>query len=265
MNLRRTAIGERVLVWTLGGESIPTSYGANCTAVIGCDSVLIVDPFIAPALARLVEAEVAKVTSLPVSHVVLTHHHTDHALGAGWFAARDVRILAHPACVEAMAAEHPGLTEARRRVPELAELFRDAEPYRPAVLVDDGLRIDLGGPTAAVLHPGPGHTPGDLIVFVEDESVVVCGDLVSVGYHVNYEDAALPDLAGGLGTLLDYAARTYVPGHGPPGGSEIVRAQLVYHAAARAASSAHDLRTRYPDHLLSELLPQTVAAWRRLG
>jgi glyoxylase-like metal-dependent hydrolase (beta-lactamase superfamily II) len=263
VNLRRTRIGERVLVWTLGGDSIPTSYGANCTAVIGRDSVLVVDPFIAPALARFVEAEVANATPLPVSHVVLTHHHTDHALGAGWFASREVRVVAHPACAEAMAAEHPGLIEARRRVPELSELFRDAEPYRPAVLVDDGLRIDLGGPTATVVHPGPGHTSGDLIVFVEDESVVLCGDLVSVGYHVNYEDAALSDLAGGL--VLDYGARTYVPGHGPPGGSEIVRAQRVYHAAARAASSPQDLRTRYPDHLLSELLPQTVAAWRRLG
>ena len=166
MNLRRTRIGERVLVWTLGGESIPTSYGANCTAVIGRDSVLVVDPFIAPALARLVEAEVANATPLPVSHVVLTHHHTDHALGAGWFASREVRVVAHPACAEAMAAEHPSLIEARRRVPELAELFRDAEPYGPAVLVDDGLQIDLGGPTATVVHPGPGHTPGDLIFLV---------------------------------------------------------------------------------------------------
>jgi glyoxylase-like metal-dependent hydrolase (beta-lactamase superfamily II) len=264
MNLRRTRIGKNVLVWTLGGDSIPTSYGANCTAVIGRESVLVVDPFIAPALARLVEAEVAKATSLPVSHVVLTHHHTDHALGAGWFARQGAVVAAHAACRAAMEAEHPGLIAARRQVPALAELFRDAEPYAPSLVVgDDGVEIDLGGSQARIFHPGPGHTGGDLVVSFAKESLTICGDLVSVGYHVNYEDAVVENLEPGLRALADLATETYVPGHGAPGGAEILDAQRRYHAAIAEAASVEEVRRRFPGYRLAEVLSQSLTVWQK--
>ncbi len=270
--LRETELRDNVWVWTLGGEEIASSYGANCTAVVGREAVLLVDALIAPAHARLVEAALATKTRLPVRFVVLTHHHTDHALGAGWFAGRgtNATIVAHRACQEAMAAEHPGLIDARRKIPALADLFADARPCRPSLDYEDGvLTFDLGDCVVRVIHPGPGHTPGDSIVLFDGESVAVCGDLVSAGYHVNYEDAALANLQTGLDVLRSLGARTYVPGHGAAAGPELLDDQLRYHRAvadaARAAdpASARDaLRSRFPGHLLEELLPASVARWR---
>jgi glyoxylase-like metal-dependent hydrolase (beta-lactamase superfamily II) len=253
--LSETQVRDNVWVWTLGGEEIASSYGANCTAVAGRDAVLLIDALIAPAHARLVEAALREKTALPVMHVVLTHHHTDHALGAGWFAARGSAVIAHPACAAAMAREHAGLIESRRRVPSLAGLFADAEPYRPSLLLEDEeLAVDLGGTVARVFHPGPGHTPGDLAVHLERESVTVCGDLVSVGYHVNYEDAVLESLEDGLRALAARNARTYVPGHGPAGGAEILEEQRRYHRIVASATSPNEIRAAFPGHLLTEVL-----------
>lgn len=263
--LQETRLRENVWVWTLGGERIETSYGANCTAIVGRDSVLVVDPFIAPAFARLVEHALSEKTPVPVTHVVLTHHHTDHALGAGWFAGRGATVVAHPACRDAMAAEHSGLIAVRRQIPQLAELFRDAEPYRPDDVVETSVTFDLGGCSARVFHPGHGHTAGDLAVQLPRESVVVCGDLVSVGYHVNYEDADVGNLERGLRTLSRLAARTYVPGHGAAGGPGILEDQRRYHEAVAAAPDAEAIRTRFPDHALPEVVPQALAVWRRSG
>jgi glyoxylase-like metal-dependent hydrolase (beta-lactamase superfamily II) len=261
--LRETRLRDNVWVWTPGGDRIETSYGANCTAVAGGKSVLVIDPLIAPAFARLVEDSLREKTPLPVSHVVLTHHHTDHALGGGWFAGRGVNVVAHPACRDAMANEHPGLVASRRQVPHLAELFRDAEPYRPDTIVETSVTFDLGGSTARVFHPGHGHTAGDLAVELPAESVVVCGDLVSAGYHVNYEDAAIENLERGLRTFAALDARTYVPGHGPAGGAQILEDQLAYHDAVASAENVDDLRAKFPDHALAELLPGSLAVWRR--
>lgn len=261
--LRETRLRENVWLWTFGEDRIDTSYGANCTAVIGRESVLVVDPFIAPALARRVEAALAEKTSLPVRHVVLTHHHTDHALGAGWFGRRGAVVAAHPACRDAMAAEHPGLVAARRQIPQLAELFRDAEPYVPSLVVDDEVVIDLGDSQARIFHPGPGHTRGDLVVSFAKESVVASGDLLSVGYHVNYEDAVVENLEDGIRALRALAAQTYVPGHGAPGGAEILDEQQRYHAAVAAASSVEEIRKRYPGYLLVEVLPHSLAVWQK--
>src|SRR5512147_1353363 len=118
--LQETALSPRLLVLTLGGDTPLTSYGANCLALAGGTGTLLVDPLIAPAHARLVAEVVARRGFPPVTQVAVTHHHTDHALGAGWFAARGARVVAHRRCAAAMAAQHPSLVAARRRAPELA-------------------------------------------------------------------------------------------------------------------------------------------------
>ena len=166
-----------------------------------------------------------------------------------------------------MAAEHPGLIESRRRQPEIADLFRDAEPSLPDSIFDDNLTLDLGGREVQIFHPGHNHTPGDAVVRVPDESTVICGDLVSSGYHVNYEDAEVANLAGGIRFLRSLGARTCIPGHGPAGGPEVLDNQARYHSAIRtAASSSPDpaaalelIRSLFPGYLLEELLPAALA------
>jgi cyclase len=264
--LVETRLAEDLWVWTLGGDGIATSYGANCTGVLGKDAVLLVDPFIAPAHARLVEEKVREKTPMPVRHVVLTHHHTDHALGAGWFAGRGATVHAHRACRERMAAEHPGLIESRRRQPEIAFLFRDAEAYLPTRIFDESLTLDLGGRQVRVLHPGHNHTPGDAVLQLPESETVVCGDLVSSGYHVNYEDADVGNLETGIRFLRSLGARTYVPGHGSAGGAELLDSQAQYHSAIRtAARSSSDaaaaldrIRSLFPGYRLEEVLPAAL-------
>ena len=260
--LRETRIRENVWVWTFGGESIPTSYGANCTAVVGREAALLVDPFIAPVLARRVEETLRAKTALPLRHVVLTHHHTDHALGAGFFASRGVEVVAHRVCAERMSAEHPGLVASRRLQPDIADLFRDAEPYIPSRIFDEEVTLDLGGTEARLLHPGHNHTPGDAVVHLTRESVVICGDLVSSSYHVNYEDADVANLERGLETLRALEAGTYIPGHGPAGGPELLDAELRYHRAIVEAAASGEgperlerIRSRFPDYRLESVLP----------
>jgi len=262
-DLHVASVRENVRVFTLGGESIVTSYGANCTAVAGRESVLLVDPLIAPVYARQIEAAVASWTPLPIRYVLVTHHHTDHALGAGYFAAKGATVVSHRACRDRMAAEHASLIEARRKQPHLTDLFADAEAYLPAVVFEKDFAFDLGGIETRALHPGPGHTPGDAIVHLAVESVAICGDLVSSGYHVNYEDATVANLEGGLELLRFLGARTYVPGHGSPGSVELLDGQAVYHRTLRAlADRAADqtefsslARGAYPGFLLEEILP----------
>ncbi len=269
--LEEQQIREKVWSWSLGGDTIASSYGANCVAVEGRDAVLIVDSLIAPAHARLVEEALRSKTAAPVRYVVLTHHHTDHALGSSWFARQGATVIAHELCRRGMEAHHAGLMEKRRRDPELAELFDGAETCLPALTFFDSLTIDLGGIEVRVLHPGHGHTPGDAVLSLPGESVAVCGDLVSSGYHVNYEEASLSGLSPGLEQLRSLGAETYVPGHGPAAGRTILEDQKWYHAAIEeavregaAAGRAEEetimvVKKLFPGFLLEAVLPETVS------
>jgi cyclase len=271
ITLSVTALRDNVRVFTLGGESIATSYGANCTAVAGRESVLLVDPLIAPAFARRIEAAIAAWTPLPIRFVLVTHHHTDHALGAGYFAAKGVVVVAHETCRDRMAVEHAGLIEARRRQPPIAELFREAQAFGPSVVFPEDVTLDLGATQARVIHPGPGHTPGDAIVHLPAESVVICGDLVSAGFHVNYEDATVENLESGLDLLRSLDAQIYLPGHGSAGDSGLIDAQARYHSVVQFAVERDEpeaqlresLRAEFPGFLLEEVLSAARGAWKR--
>ncbi len=271
VSLQETLLSPRVIVLTLGGDAILTAYGANCVAVAGDRAALVVDPLIAPAHARLVGEALRRRGFPPVEAVVLTHHHTDHALGASWFAARGARVVAHRLCAEAMAAQHPGLVAERRAVPALSALFADAEPHAPSFLFDDSHRIDLGGLAAEVRRAGPAHTPGDAVVILPSERIAVCGDLVSVGYHFNYEEAEPAALAASLQALASLPADRFIPGHGPAGGREILSAQALYHEeavrivgeSATPEEARAALRARFPGHKLEMAIDSATARLRR--
>jgi len=271
--LRETVLSPRCLVFTLGGDTPLTSWGANCTAVAGRDGTLAVDPLIAPAHARLVEAALAARGFPPVTHCVLTHHHTDHALGAGWFAGRGAACACHRACAEAMAAQHPPAVLARRRDPLLAALFADAEPHRPALVFERSWSVDLGGVAVEAHHVGPGHTPGDVAVLVPSEGVVAAGDLLFAGYHFNYEEADVDGLSAALDRLAAFGARRVVPGHGAAGGPELVAAQRRYHgevarlvrAAASEATARAAVREAFPGLQLLEGVESALQRLRPAG
>lgn len=278
MKLKETRVSDRLWSWTLGGETILESYGANCTAILGTDAVLVVDPLIAGDYARMVEEEIRRKISAPVRYVVLTHHHTDHTLGAVHFAARGAEVICHRRNSAAMAAEHPRLIAERRARPELANLFSTATPVSADTLLDDELpelTLDLGGVHARIFHPSHGHTPGDLVIHIPGESVTVCGDLVSAGYHVNDEDASPSGLWRGLDALEKTGATHFVPGHGPVSEAAVLSEQARYHSAVREivregiAGNLSDsqivarLRERFPAYLLELVLPVAVTMWRR--
>jgi cyclase len=267
--LRETVISARLRLYTLGGDGPLTSYGANCVALAGRSGSLVVDPLIAPAHARLVEEALLRAGFPPVTHVVITHHHTDHALGAGHFARRGAVVVAHERCADAMRAQHPAAVAARRRDPSLALLFADAEPHLPAHLHLGQCVVDLGGVSAEVLHLGPGHTEGDSVVVMPSESLVATGDLVFRGYHFNYEEADRAGVRSGILALRRLGSR-FVPGHGEAGGVEVLDEQLRYHDEAEriALASSTDgegaaaLVGRFPAHLLRAAAPGGVRFWR---
>jgi len=274
--LQETVLTPRCVVLTLGGDGPLTSWGANCTAVAGRDGTLVVDPFIAPAHARLVEAALAARGFPPVTHAVLTHHHTDHALGAGWFAGRGATCACHRRCAEAMAAQHPGAVTARRRDPVLGPLFADAVTHAPAAVFEAGWSVDLGGGvTVEAHHVGPAHTAGDVAVVLPSEGVVASGDLLFHGYHFNYEEAAVDGLAAALDRLARLAggAARLVPGHGEAGGPELITlqrrdhdevARLVRSAPSEAAAAAAVL-AEFPGRRLEAAVESAVAAFRGPG
>src|SRR3954468_9038992 len=161
-------------------------------AVVGAAGVLVVDTRATAEHGREIREHIARIApNSPVRWVVDTHEHFDHVLGNSAF--EEASVIAHEVAAEQMtdAVEHVrGLIRA-----ELAEGadFGAAWPGIPEEVYDGVLTspvrlpdltfssvrsVDLGDRQVELLHPGRGHTGGDLVARVADADVVFAGDLV---------------------------------------------------------------------------------------
>ena len=228
-------------------EGTPAIVNGNIVAITGRDATLIVDAGQFPTLARRAIAELQR-SAKPVRYIVNTHWHGDHLLANAQFkeAYPEARIVAHSHTI-AEAAKRYGpdyATKSKKSIPIISDQFRkrreesksdeerlwidrtlacvdfllselDHTRYvAPDMAVDEELRIDLGGLPVVIRHIGAGNTPGDLVVWVEEDRLVASGDLLV--YPAPYAIGSnLGPWVGTLDNLQKMAAKIIVPGHGP--------------------------------------------------
>jgi glyoxylase-like metal-dependent hydrolase (beta-lactamase superfamily II) len=178
-------------------------YGTNCwlLAAEGSDEVVVVDPGFEPAAVHAVLEAAGK---RPAA-VLLTHAHLDHAGSAGSFAA-DVPVYVHPDDVPAFT----DYTAWGGMSPAVLDSVRDLRTFV------DGDVLRFAGLALEVLHT-PGHTPGSSCFRIDDEVVVLSGDLVFAG-TIGRSDFANSDPAAMRRSLIRFLtlsdAMRVLPGHG---------------------------------------------------
>lgn len=208
-------------------------------AVIGSDGILLIDTRASDQQGREMLDDVRRLApDLPIRWVVNTHQHFDHTFGN----------IAMPkaASIHAHANAAAGLAASAARIKELVTRDDSTSPDAPEITIEvlaqvaaTELRqpdrtfesvstIDLGDRYVELVHPGRGHTDGDLVMRVPDADVIFAGDLVEQsgppGFGVDcwpLEWADALDIVVGLLT----EASVVVPGHGRSVDKQFVQAQ----------------------------------------
>ncbi len=204
----------------------------NVSLVGGRDGLLVVDTYASTAAAQLVLDDVRRLGAGPVTAVVNTHEHFDHVLGNAAFrtAYGPVPIHAHEHAAAAIPAAMRALQEQVRAdgdEPRRAELLA-TEIVAPDQTFSSALALDLGDRLVELVHPGRGHTGGDLVVRVPDAAVLLAGDLVEESGPPAYGEDCWPmDWPLSLAIVLGLVAHdwTIVPGHGTPVSRDFVEEQ----------------------------------------
>lgn len=168
----------------------------------------------------------------PITRIICTHHHPDHAGLAGWLAARhgvavymsepEDRLLrallgtgaSHDAVLARIAAfEREGLAVTEEMRPVAAvEGYRRVMSGVPAEIrwLADGDRLDIGG-VRWVARLARGHTDGQLLFHAPDQGLLIAGDQVlpritsNIGIYPERDDpdplASFLDSFAGLAAL----------------------------------------------------------------
>lgn len=198
------------------GSSANQNFISNAGFVVTPAGVLVIDALGSPALATRLLAEIAKVTALPVTHVIVTHYHADHIFGLQVFQALGARVVAHRGALAYLNSD-----AARQR---LAVSRQDLAPWvdeqtrlvQPDLWLDGPHELLLGGTRIQIKPLGPAHTPEDLAVYLPEDKVLYTGDLVFRGRLPFVGQADSRRWIGALDELLALGPTAMVPGHGAP-------------------------------------------------
>ena len=197
------------------GTPANRNFISNAGFVVTPAGVVVIDALGSPQLARELLDQIARVTTQPVTHLVVTHYHADHIYGLQEFRQRGVRIVAQRRALEYIHSE-TAASRLRASREELAPWIDErTELVVPDQWIDGAMELVLGGQRIVLQPVGPAHTPEDLVVFLPDESVLFAGDMVFRGRIPFVGQADSRQWIAALDTLLSLQARVVVPGHGP--------------------------------------------------
>jgi glyoxylase-like metal-dependent hydrolase (beta-lactamase superfamily II) len=221
----------------------------NVSVVGGGDGLLVVDTYASTRAAQEVLADVRRLGAGPVTGLVNTHAHWDHVLGNHAFREQYGAVPIH-AHENAAAATEEGVRELQAAVRDDPD-----DPHREELLATEvvpadrtfssAVALDLGDRLVELVHPGRGHTDGDLVLLVPDVRVLLAGDLVEESGPPAFGTDSWPmdwplslDIVLGL-MLPDW---TVVPGHGSPVDRAFVEEQR--NTIGLVAEAIRDLASR---------------------
>ena len=178
--------------------------GGNTTVLKTDQGTVIIDSMTFPMQGKLIRKKAEALTNDNVILLINTHYHLDHTHGNPGF--------------------EPGtaVVATQRTLSHLKALDADFWQGKASLLLpndtfSDRKSFDLGNKTISVIHPGRGHTDGDLVVLLEQEKTLVMGDLFFYRHYPNIDleaggsVQAWPDT---IDAVLSEDFQRVIPGHG---------------------------------------------------
>lgn len=152
-------------------------------------------------------------SGLSVRHLLNTHLHFDHIYGNP-IVENEFGVFA-----EGNGADMPWLTDIRKRLAAFG-IHSDItiNPIKPENQLEEGDTIEFGNTTFQVLQV-PGHSPGSVVFYCKEDSVLFTGDVIfqgSIGrtdFPDGNHNALIAGIRNKLMTLPDNTV--ILPGHGP--------------------------------------------------
>jgi len=204
----------------------------NITLIGGSDGLVMVDTHGSAAQARIVAEDVRRLGAGQLTGLVNTHEHWDHHFGNATMVEQFGAMPIHATewardHIESSSQQTFDSYADRTDHPRREEILA-TEVLLPTHTFSSALQVDLGDRAVELIHPGRGHTAGDLVVRVPDADVLVGGDLIEESDPPFIGDDSWPlEWPATLDLVLELmgGATVVVPGHGRLVDREFVQEQ----------------------------------------
>ena len=179
--------------------------------VITKAGVVVTDPINADAAAWL-KSEITKLTRQPITHLVYSHSHGDHASGGNSYGEVST-IIAHENAPESI------------------------DGVKPTKRFKDEMQFTLGGKTFELTYLGPGHGTDLIVTVIRPENVAFVVDAVSSKrlFYRDFPNSNVDDWIRQVAKIQALDFDRFIGGHGPAGTKNDVDDGMAYLKEMRAA------------------------------
>lgn len=234
-------------------------YMVNTVAIIGDKGVVLVDTGFSDEVGRLIKNAVGKLTRKPVTHVINTHHHGDHVLGNSEF--KGAEILSTEYCrdsVDKTGWNWIGILEQM-----VGRKFPNTKPLTPTTTVAQESRTEriIHGVRMVIWAPPGSHTPGDLMIYLPEDKVLIAGDIMVSKMTPNLGDGNIGNWIAVLDEVKGMDLKSVIPGHGP-----LMTTQDVVAMHARMTEFYAGVEKGYKEGLMDSEIRQTLdlSEWEKM-
>jgi cyclase len=220
-------------VWFRQGED---DIAQSNNVIIEMKEYLVVVDANYPDGARRVIEAAKKLSPKPIKYVIDSHADPDHAYGNVIFTRIGATTIAYAAALDDIRRNEPrfwkqaagwrkDVAELNLAAPEPPKLTFKENPY---VISDSTRRIEL-------YNFGFGHTRADTFVFLPREKIVCTGDAAVNGPYNDPKHSNMGNWPNEIRGALKLDPKYVLPGHGVPGGKEVLEGQIRFFEALYAA------------------------------
>ena len=193
--------------------SVLEGSGGNIAVLTGSDGKVLIDAGIGVSRPQITKALTA-LGADPVTHLVNTHWHFDHADGNGWLHSTGAKIIA-----QQNTRKH--LSEVQRVEDWDYNFLPLPSGGIPSEVFASEHKLRLNGSSIALKYYGPAHTDSDISVTFSEANIVHVGDTFWNGIYpfIDYSTGGSIDgmIAASDANLAATTDETIIiPGHGKP-------------------------------------------------
>ena len=190
----------------------------NSGIIIDKEGVIIIDSLRVPSFARDLIKDVKFLTNKPITHVIDTHAHWDHAWGNEEFTTST--IIGHINCYKEM-NDIEWNTQWRKKVinsdDPWSEEAKTVKITPPNKTFEKTLEMQLSNHKIVLHYFGKAHTSGDIFIHIPEKTLLFTGDVAMNGLIPFFGDSYPKEWPETINQLLYLPTNKFMAGHGPIG------------------------------------------------
>lgn len=188
---------------------------SNAGFIVTDEGVVVFDTLGTPSLGNLLLSKIRSVTSKPVRKVIISHYHADHIYGLQVFKDLGAEIIAPKGAMEYLSSPTAAERIEERRFSLSPWVNESTRLVYPDMIISKPMKFKLGKTHFIIDVLGAAHSDGDLTLYVEEEGVLLSGDIIFEGRVPYLGDANTKKWLETLIQMETGKIKALIPGHGP--------------------------------------------------